>query len=107
MLALLAFLVLVAVRFGVGTSIHLLWILAIIALVLWPVGFAFPQRGARCYYWQWAALPPWDRPLLTCRQTAADLMSTTKPLRPAHLPIWNFPSAPSRRCPSRERLTGR
>jgi len=50
-IALLGFLVLVAILFGVGISIHLLWIIAVIALILWLVGFAFRPRGGRWYYW--------------------------------------------------------
>jgi hypothetical protein len=54
MLILLA-LVLVALFFGLGFAVHLLWIVAVIALALWVVGLAI-GRGAsagahRFYRW--------------------------------------------------------
>ncbi len=51
MIALLLFLLLVAILFGLGAAVHLLWILAVIALILWVVGFLFRPRGGRWYYW--------------------------------------------------------
>ncbi|MGA9114548.1 MAG: DUF5670 family protein [Candidatus Dormiibacterota bacterium] len=51
MLALLLFLLLVLVLFGVGTAAHLLWWIAIILLVVWAVGFLARPRGGRWYYW--------------------------------------------------------
>jgi hypothetical protein len=49
--ALVLFLLLVAVLLGVGTAVHaLLWI-GIIALALWLAGFAFRPSGRRWYYW--------------------------------------------------------
>lgn len=51
MLALLLFLVLVALLFGVGIAVHVLWIIAVIALILWLVGFLFRPRGGRWFYW--------------------------------------------------------
>jgi hypothetical protein len=50
-LALLLFLLLVALLFGLGAAIHLFWIVAIVALVLWLVGFLFRPRGGRWFYW--------------------------------------------------------
>jgi hypothetical protein len=48
--ALLLFL-LVALLLGVGTAVHaLLWV-GIIALALWLVGFAVRPSGRRWYYW--------------------------------------------------------
>ena len=51
MLALILFLVLVALLFGLGTAAHALWWIAIIALVVWLIGFAFRPSGGRWYYW--------------------------------------------------------
>ena len=51
MFALLAFLVLVLLLFGAGAAWHLLWWLAIIALVVWAVGFLMRSGGRRWYYW--------------------------------------------------------
>lgn len=55
MLALLLALLLVAIVFGVGFSIHLLWIIAAVLLVLWVLGFFFrgggPTAGGRWYRW--------------------------------------------------------
>jgi membrane-bound ClpP family serine protease len=47
---LLLFLLLVALLFGLAAAIHLLWIVAIVALVLWLVGFLFRPRGGRWSY---------------------------------------------------------
>lgn len=51
MLPLLLFLVLVAVLFGLGAAVHLLWIIAIVALALWVIGFVIRPRGGRWWYW--------------------------------------------------------
>jgi hypothetical protein len=52
MLALLLVLLLVLILFGVGFTVHLLWILAAIVLVLWLLGFvARGAEGARWYRW--------------------------------------------------------
>ena len=49
--ALLVFLLIVALLFGLGVAVHaLLWI-AIIALIVWVIGFAFRPSGGRWYYW--------------------------------------------------------
>jgi hypothetical protein len=48
---LLLFLLLVALLFGLGAAIHLLWIIAVVALVLWLVGFLFRPTGGRWFYW--------------------------------------------------------
>jgi hypothetical protein len=44
-------LVLIAILFGLGAVVNALWWVAIIALVLWLVGFAFRPGGGRWYYW--------------------------------------------------------
>jgi hypothetical protein len=49
--ALLVFLLLVALLFGFGVAVHTLWWIAIIALIVWLIGFAFRPRGGRWYYW--------------------------------------------------------
>ncbi|HUY98367.1 MAG TPA: hydrophobic protein [Verrucomicrobiae bacterium] len=51
MLALVLCLLLIAILFGVSTAVHLLWIVAVIALGLWLLGFVFRPRGGRCWYW--------------------------------------------------------
>lgn len=51
MLALLLFLLLVALLFGLGAAVHLFWIVAVVALVLWLVGFLLRPRGGRWFYW--------------------------------------------------------
>jgi steroid 5-alpha reductase family enzyme len=51
MLPLILFLVLIALLFGLGTAAHVLWWIAIIALVVWLVGFMFRPSGGRWYYW--------------------------------------------------------
>jgi hypothetical protein len=49
---LLLFLVVVILLFGVGAAVHALWWIAIVALVLWLVGFAVRPGGrGRWYYW--------------------------------------------------------
>jgi membrane-bound ClpP family serine protease len=48
MIPLLLVLLLAILLFGVGFSVHLLWIVGAIILVLWLVGFAF--RGDRRWY---------------------------------------------------------
>jgi hypothetical protein len=44
-------LLLVVVFFGLAFAIHLLFIVAIIALVLWLIGFLFRPSGGRWFYW--------------------------------------------------------
>ncbi len=51
MAALLLFLLLVALLFGFGVALHALWWIAVIALIVWLVGFAFRPSGGRWYYW--------------------------------------------------------
>ena len=50
MIALLLFLVVVAILFGAGVALHALWWIAIIALAIWLVGF-FARPGGRWYRW--------------------------------------------------------
>jgi hypothetical protein len=47
---LLLFLLLTLLLFGAGVALHMLWWIAIIALVVWLVGFMFRPRGGRCYW---------------------------------------------------------
>lgn len=52
MAALLLVLLLAVILFGLGFSLHLLWIAAAIVLVLWLVGFMMRgAEGARWYRW--------------------------------------------------------
>lgn len=51
-MALLLAVLLIAVLFGLlGLAIHLLWIAAVIAAVLWLIGFVARPRGGRWYRW--------------------------------------------------------
>jgi hypothetical protein len=51
MLPMLLLLLLVVVFFGLAFAIHLLFIVAIIALVIWLIGFLFKPGGGRWFYW--------------------------------------------------------
>ena len=51
MCALIAFLLLTALLFGGGFAVHLLWLIALVALIFWLIGLAFRPRGGRWYYW--------------------------------------------------------
>jgi hypothetical protein len=53
-LLLLAFLV-VLFFFGLGFAVHLLWIIAVIFLVLWLVGYALGrgERAGRHRFYRW------------------------------------------------------
>ena len=44
MLLLLLALLVVLVLFGVGFALHVLWWVAIVALILWLIGFFFARR---------------------------------------------------------------
>jgi hypothetical protein len=51
--ALLVFALVVLLLFGAGAAIHVLWVLAIIAALVWLIGFLLrPASGrGRWYYW--------------------------------------------------------
>lgn len=49
--ALLLFLILIAILFGAGVALHALWWIALIALVIWVVGFVARPSGGRWYRW--------------------------------------------------------
>jgi hypothetical protein len=51
MAPLLLVLLLVAILFGAGAAVHMLWWIAVIALALWVVGFFARPAGGRWYYW--------------------------------------------------------
>ncbi len=53
MVPLLLVLLLVILLFGVGFAAHLLWIIAIIVLVIWLIGFLVrsAEGGGRWYRW--------------------------------------------------------
>ncbi|TMF15879.1 MAG: hydrophobic protein [Chloroflexi bacterium] len=51
MCALIGFLVLTAILFGVGFALHVLWWIALIALAFWLLGLLFRPGGGRWYYW--------------------------------------------------------
>ena len=49
--ALLVFLLIVALLFELVAVVHALWWIAIIALIVWVIGFMLRPRGGRWYYW--------------------------------------------------------
>jgi len=49
--ALIAFLLLTFLLFGMGFFLHILWWISLFAVVFWLVGLAFRPRGGRWYYW--------------------------------------------------------
>jgi hypothetical protein len=49
--ALLLFLLLTLLLFAAGVALHLLWWIAIIALVIWLVGFMLRPARGRWYRW--------------------------------------------------------
>ena len=56
MAAILVALVVILILFGLGFTLHVLWWIAVIALVLWLLGFLFRGgtgggRRRRWYYW--------------------------------------------------------
>jgi hypothetical protein len=51
MLPMLLVFLLVVVFFGLAFAVHLLFIVAIVALVLWLLGFLFRPRGGRWFRW--------------------------------------------------------
>ncbi|HEX6539654.1 MAG TPA: hydrophobic protein [Candidatus Dormibacteraeota bacterium] len=51
MVPLLLFLILIAILFGAGAALHVLWWIAVIALVVWLVGFVARPRRGRWYRW--------------------------------------------------------
>lgn len=49
---LLIVLLLAALLFGIGVAVHLLWIVAVIVLAVWVLGFVVgARRQTRWYYW--------------------------------------------------------
>ena len=51
MAAVLLFALLVLLLFGAGAAVHALWIIAVIAAIIWLVGFAARPSGGRWYRW--------------------------------------------------------
>jgi hypothetical protein len=51
MAALLLALLVVLILFGAGFALHLLWWIAIIALVVWLIGLVARSGSGRWYYW--------------------------------------------------------
>jgi len=50
-MAALLVLLLVLALFGAGFALKMLWIVAIVALALWALGFLARGSSARWYYW--------------------------------------------------------
>lgn len=51
MCLLLGFLLLTLALFGVGFTLHVLWWIALFALVFWLIGLFIRPGGGRWYYW--------------------------------------------------------
>jgi hypothetical protein len=52
MIPLLIVLLLAAILFGIGFAVHLLWIVAVIVLAVWLIGFVVGgRRKKRWYAW--------------------------------------------------------
>lgn len=51
MLPLLLVLLLILLLFGAGFALKMLWWIAIIALILWLLGFVMRSGGGRWYRW--------------------------------------------------------
>ncbi len=51
MIAIILLAVVAIVLFGAGFALHLLWWVAIAALVVWLLGFLIRPGGQRWYYW--------------------------------------------------------
>ena len=51
MLALLLVLLLALILFGVGFAVKFLWLLAVIVLAIWLIGFLAHTANARWYRW--------------------------------------------------------
>jgi hypothetical protein len=50
--ALILLLALIAlILFGVGFTAHVLWIVAVVLALVWLIGFAVRPGGKRWYYW--------------------------------------------------------
>jgi hypothetical protein len=50
-MAILLALLLVALLFGLGFAVNVLWLVAIVALALWIIGFFVSSDEARWYHW--------------------------------------------------------
>lgn len=48
---LVAFLIITLLLFGAGFTLHILWWVAAIALLVWLLGFIAPRGGGRWYRW--------------------------------------------------------
>ena len=51
MLAIILAFLLVALLFGAGFAVNVLWVVAVIALVLWLLGFFVSGAESRWYHW--------------------------------------------------------
>jgi len=51
MLAILLAFLLVALLFGLGFAVNFLWVVALIALALWIIGFVVSGPERRWYHW--------------------------------------------------------
>lgn len=51
MLAIILLALIAIALFGVGFTVHVLWWVALVAAVIWLLGFAAHGGGHRWYYW--------------------------------------------------------
>lgn len=51
MCLLVGFLLLTLLLFGFGAAVHILWLIALVALIFWVIGLFIRPRGGRWYYW--------------------------------------------------------
>ena len=51
MVILVAALLLVALLFGLGFAVKVLWFVAVVALILWILGFVVAGAESRWYHW--------------------------------------------------------
>lgn len=50
-MAIVLFALLALLLFGVGFTIHFLWIVAVVVALLWLIGFVAHGSSRRWYYW--------------------------------------------------------
>jgi predicted membrane protein len=51
MAAVILFALIALILFGVGFTVHLLWWIAVVAAVIWLLGFVAHGGHSRWYYW--------------------------------------------------------
>ncbi len=51
MVLILLLALLALIFFGIGFTVHFLWIVAVILAIVWLIGFVVRPGGRRWYYW--------------------------------------------------------